>query len=316
MPDIATKINNLRVYIRNIRKSSAGKQNLMLPARERRGTPKYYLSVVAFAKDEADYLEEWINFHLLVGCEHIYFYDNESSDDTLEVLEKYVRRGLVTYSLWKKSQKQAYYDVIKKYADDSQWMLFIDLDEFVFPANEDSLKGALKYLEGSACVVLPWHMFGDDGHEKQPQGLVIENYRNRSRIPNKKASANLQKKLTHTKCIVDPFKVKTVGVHMFSGRAGYETVMANGTSWGSEEWHPSEKDSIVLNHYYTKSKQELNIKLEKKARRHKREKIPKPLEEKIESTKKIADAINHDKVEDLRVQRFLEPLKKAMQNNE
>ncbi len=37
-----------------------------------------FLSVVCIAKDEARYIKEWVDFHLLIGIDRIYVYDNDS----------------------------------------------------------------------------------------------------------------------------------------------------------------------------------------------------------------------------------------------
>lgn len=301
-----------QVRARNLKRSVKGKSDLLLPHRKRLKRPKYYLTAIVFVKDEASYLDEWINFHLMVGCDHLYFYDNDSSDRTREILDVYAREGLVTYRYWKGQQKQAYYHGIKKYAHDSRWMMFVDIDEFVFPSKSKSLKTVLRRLERHPCIVLPWHMFGDDGHIERPEGLVIENYRSRARIPNSRIPDYLKDKLTHTKCIVDPFGIKTVGIHMFAPRSGAVPVGSNGVTWNRDGWAPSEDDRIVMNHYYTRSKSEFTDKLNKKMNRHRRERIRKPMFEKIENSKEMAAAINEDAVNDLRIQKFVKPLKSYM----
>ena len=43
---------------------------------------KYFISVACIIKNEGPYLKEWIEYHKLIGVEHFYVYDNESSDDT------------------------------------------------------------------------------------------------------------------------------------------------------------------------------------------------------------------------------------------
>ena len=57
---------------------------------------KGYLSVCAIYKNEARYLAEWLEFHLLAGVEHFFLYDNNSTDDHREVLAPYLRAGVVT----------------------------------------------------------------------------------------------------------------------------------------------------------------------------------------------------------------------------
>ena len=49
-----------------------------------------YLSLCAIVKNEAPYLPEWIEFYKLVGVEKFYIYDNDSTDNTKEVLKPYI----------------------------------------------------------------------------------------------------------------------------------------------------------------------------------------------------------------------------------
>ncbi len=57
--------------------------------------PEYYLAVCAIAKNEGAYFEEWIEWHRKLGVEKFYIYDNESTDNTKEILAPYVESGLV-----------------------------------------------------------------------------------------------------------------------------------------------------------------------------------------------------------------------------
>ena len=95
----------------------------------------YDLAVVAIFKNEAPYLKEWLNYHLLAGVEHFYLYNNDSSDNYKEVLAPYVEKNLVTLTEWsgKLMMYPAYNDAIDKYRFDCRYMAFIDLDEFVYP---------------------------------------------------------------------------------------------------------------------------------------------------------------------------------------
>src|SRR2546430_8009121 len=70
----------------------------------------YYLSACAIFRNEARYLKEWIVFHLGVGLEHIYLYENRSTDDFRTMLAPFVARGQVTLVDWPKphGQKAAY----------------------------------------------------------------------------------------------------------------------------------------------------------------------------------------------------------------
>ena len=44
--------------------------------------------------NEAAYLEEWISYHLLINVDHFYVYNDESTDNTPEVLAPYIKQGI------------------------------------------------------------------------------------------------------------------------------------------------------------------------------------------------------------------------------
>lgn len=77
----------------------------------------YDLAVVTIAKNEAPYIKEWLDYHLLAGVNHFYIYDNDSSDNQKEVLQPYVDAGIVTYIFYpgKARQYEAYNDAILNY---------------------------------------------------------------------------------------------------------------------------------------------------------------------------------------------------------
>ena len=54
------------------------------------------MAVVAIMKNEGDYIKEWLDFHLKVGVEHFFIYNNDSTDDMLEILRPYEDMGVVT----------------------------------------------------------------------------------------------------------------------------------------------------------------------------------------------------------------------------
>ncbi len=51
-------------------------------------------------KNAARFLPEWIEFHQIVGFEHFYLYNNNSTDDYLSALRPYRDEGSVTLYEW------------------------------------------------------------------------------------------------------------------------------------------------------------------------------------------------------------------------
>jgi hypothetical protein len=53
------------------------------------------MSVVTMFKDEAKWMKEWIEYNRLLGFEHFYMYNNDSTDNYEEVLEPYIKKELL-----------------------------------------------------------------------------------------------------------------------------------------------------------------------------------------------------------------------------
>lgn len=132
-------------------------------------------------KNEAPWLKEWIDYHHnVLGASHFYLYNNDSSDDFAEVLEPYIRTGLVELinwntceehalrgiedELWIPYQLGAYNDCLKKRAlRKAQWVGVIDIDEFIVPvggviAFTELLKQEAAQNTGSLHMY--WRIFG------------------------------------------------------------------------------------------------------------------------------------------------------------
>ena len=97
----------------------------------------------------------------MAGVNHFYLYDNDSTDDSAEIIKPYVEAGLVEYFFMpgKVMQLVAYNDAVKKFKFQCRYMAFIDLDEFIFPRKRQSISeivDEILYLE----------ILGDLYHEK------------------------------------------------------------------------------------------------------------------------------------------------------
>ena len=103
------------------------------------------LALVLIAKNEAPYIEEWLNFHVKQGVSHFIIYDNESMDNFYEVLKPYINSGLVTYHVIKGKVRQvdAYNIAIANYGDKFKYMGFIDADEFMFIRKNTVMGGGM-----------------------------------------------------------------------------------------------------------------------------------------------------------------------------
>jgi len=152
---------------------------LLVIVRPKKTTKRYSVSICSIFKDEAHNLCEWIEFHIIVGVEHFYLYNNFSSDNFQAVLQPYIEKGLITIIDWNvpHGQFSAYEDFYKKYRSETQWVSFLDLDEFICPYYEISVADWIRKYDKYPCVVLYWKMFGTSGIiEHNPEKLTTEQY--------------------------------------------------------------------------------------------------------------------------------------------
>lgn len=142
---------------------------------------KYNISICGIFKNEAPFLKEWIEYHEMIGVEHFWLYNNNSTDNFNQILKPYVQRGLVTLINWPYDQGQmkAYRDFFDKYRQETQWYSFLDIDEFFVPRYETNLLDWLKKsgLDQYPALSIFYRMFGTSGHLNHDYNkLVIEQY--------------------------------------------------------------------------------------------------------------------------------------------
>lgn len=197
------------------------------------------LAVCAIVKDEGAYLHEWICFHRLIGVERFYLYDNDSSDDTLEVLLPHMLNGYVELTRWpgRVRQLDAYHHCLLVHRDSTRWIAFIDADEFLWSPRERWLPKLLADYRHVPALQARWVVFGTSGHDTPPEGaLVTEAYTWRE--------AALDN--PHVKTIAQPTRTgHALDPHHFT----HDEIPVR--------FHP---DELRVNHYWTKSKLEASLK--------------------------------------------------------
>lgn len=223
---------------------------------KRTGNEKYIFSICSIFKDEAPYLKEWIEYHLIVGVDHFYMYNNFSSDNYLEVLSPYIEKGIVTLKNWpvKQGQISAYEDFIKEKSKETKWVGFIDIDEFIVPNEMDNIKDFLAKFENRPTVLLYWKMFGTSGLINRKTGnLVTEDFT----VCWEKYS-DVSKVLFNTKFVYDRSIDGNDALHHFMKCRFKNTILPpvnvyNKVCSHLENPMRCEKLPVHLNHYFTKS---------------------------------------------------------------
>lgn len=223
---------------------------------------KYAVSLCAIFRNEAPYMKEWIEYHRLVGVEHFYLYNNFSDDNYKDVLRPYIEKGIVRLIEWpvEQGQMRAYADCYSKNKNETKWIGYMDLDEFIVPTKQNNVYDVLKKFEKNRpSVLFYWKLFGTSGKiDRDRNGLVTEDF---------------------TVCWE---KYDTVGKCFFNTRYGYEECLTKDMHcvWGVyrgwklppvnfcdkvcfPNYNPvnSSDFPIQINHYFTKSYEEYRNKM-------------------------------------------------------
>ncbi|GAB6967002.1 hypothetical protein JCM25156A_10390 [Komagataeibacter kakiaceti JCM 25156] len=146
---------------------------------------RYNCSVVVCARWEKPYILEWVTYYKSIGYDHIYLYCNDDQPDDIyrEILPFVVGRDpFVTFVHFTTQgfQQQMYLHFLTNYRQETEWVSFFDVDEFLnIPAFRDIGDLVTHYPEAD-CILFYWIVFGHNGHERNPPGPVLENYRKRA----------------------------------------------------------------------------------------------------------------------------------------
>lgn len=192
------------------------------------------VALVCIAKNEEKYIEEWIQYHLYLGFDHIFIYENDWRSRINSPLITTIEFDGVGM------QENAYNNFLEYYNNDYDWVAFFDVDEFLVLKKHRDVKSFLKeYLDYNG-VAINWHLFGDN-NLKEPTNdySVLKRFTKRKKGIDK-----------HVKCIVKTNLNAKYAVHNFSKLPVVDTKKNNIV--GPFNKHGSD-EIAQINHYFTKT---------------------------------------------------------------
>lgn len=201
------------------------------------------VAIVAIAKNEHEYIREWVDAHTKLGVSKFYIYDNGSSPPLADVLENPSSTPAIHVIPFpgQGMQRLAYTHFITTVMPNApeEWFAFIDCDEFICPSKHATIPDFLDDYGHLGSIGLQWRMFGCNGHVTPPaSGGVIANYT--TSTVNKHV-----KTLAHRSRLTAP----AVCIHNVSNTCrDLEGHLLNGPFYNGDM-----TDTVRLNHYFTKS---------------------------------------------------------------
>ena len=244
----------------------------------------------AVFRDEAPYLEEWIQFHLGQGISHFFLYDDASSDDFRSVLGPWKAKGVVTLFRSKgRTQEEVYNDCLKRAKGRFNWLGYLDIDEFLFtPRGKtgEGISGVLADYSDFAAVFVFWKLFGSSNRRLQGERGVIESFTKSLHSPETAGEARAQIQQWQSmrtnsglfltgnpvqgKSLVNLTKVKKMSIHFPDSYAGNvvdelkRPIEAENeiTRIYTAEYPPTMK-VLRINHYWSRGREALEQKTHK-----------------------------------------------------
>ena len=140
---------------------------------------RYSISLILIFKNESPFLDEWLCHHMNLGVNHFYFYNNNSTDNYKDTLSSYIKKGLVTLIDWPEypGQYSAYRHWYDNFRFESEWVCFLDADEFLCPMEEIKLQPLLQQYKIYPVILMYWKLFGTSGVMNHDYNkLVTEQY--------------------------------------------------------------------------------------------------------------------------------------------
>ena len=204
---------------------------------------KYYISICLIVRDDHEYIEEWIDYHRMLGIEHFYITDNLSSPPLEKTLRKYIEEGVVTYQYDTrvKPQIKVYNECMEMYGDENKWIAFIDSDEFLVLKKHRNISDFMNNYEEYGALSVCWYLFGSNGHIKK-QKSIINSYTKRS------WRSDAYKTIVQPKTVIK-YSIHNVEKH----KEGYYTVDEQKCRVSGALVKNESTEYIQLNHYVLRS---------------------------------------------------------------
>lgn len=201
-------------------------------------------ALVCIAKNEDNYIHEWLSYYRKLGVDKVFVYQNDWEFELdYDFVVNIPFHGKVR-------QTEAYNHFIKNFREQFDWALFFDCDEFLVLKKHNDIKHFLEYYKDFNGVGINWVLYGDNGLQESDDYSCLTRFTKRQNGVNRhiKTILNLNKSpnirmIIHNPNtdIVDPKKRPILG-----------------------PFNPKGDDEIAqINHYFSKTLGEFRKKVDR-----------------------------------------------------
>ncbi len=204
------------------------------------------IAICCIAKNEPD-IQEWIDYHKSIGFDDVIVVNDYSEMNPINciLINEHPFKDIVD------RQQRVYTWILNQYRNEYDWIAFNDCDEFLFP--KVPLKELLEKYKDYGGLGVNWVAFGSSGHNERQEG-VLRNYT--YSIPKDNLYNTHIKTIVNTKygvgCFWNPHSF-SYSENKFCVNENFEII--------PDAFNPFTENLIRINHYFTKSKEDWEIKM-------------------------------------------------------
>lgn len=257
-------------------------------------------TLVAIAKDERRYLAEWVAHHLAIGVAQFILFDNDSTDGTGALLRAIAGRvpGMRVFD-WpsidgRSPQRSAYNHAMTLVQ--TEWVGFIDIDEFLVPWRDGSLRAYLDQAGGDVSAIhINWRGFGSNGHATPDYPFVTRHFT--------RAAPQAWDNNCHYKTLARAKRLGEVFIHHAEVTEG-RRVLSNFGDLTAQRVGASRQivhDGIQLNHYQCKTYPEFQARMQRGQANFP---AGHPDKDSLDASRTRFDRLDHNEEEDTRILQF------------
>jgi hypothetical protein len=191
------------------------------------------VALTCIAKDEDNYIEEWINYNFKLGFDDIFIYQNDWRWPVeMNNVHKIEFDGII-------KQAEAYNNFIQTYHKKYDWIAFFDIDEFLVLKKHENIKDFVNDYRDYSAIGINWVLFGDNSLSFNEDYLVL------NRFTKRQSGVD-----PHIKCIIKSDKNVKYSIH---NPIDVNIVDTSFNTFTGPFNHNGNDQVAQLNHYFCKT---------------------------------------------------------------
>jgi len=145
------------------------------------------IAIALYVRNEVSDISGWIAYHIAIGINSIFIFDDQSSDGTYEIIKAASKKFDIRYFITDRdsiTDHDVRHRECLKYAcelakGNFDWIGFLDADEY-FYYDDESIGSFFSRFDGFQGIAINWCIYGSSGLVVKPRMPTVDAFRYRS----------------------------------------------------------------------------------------------------------------------------------------